>query len=111
MIILRSVMRQIISQCCGKTTRRKLSSPIACQKHTKTEDAMLPRTKELAYGAFSLLALGTVASGGLALPDVAAAGEVRITHSITGGAQKTALDAIIADFEKANPGIKIKQIV
>ena len=72
---------------------------------------MLPRTKELSCRAFSLLALCTVAFGSIALTDAAMAGEVRITHSITGGAQKEALDGIIADFEKANPGIKIKQIV
>ncbi|MDC9825233.1 ABC transporter substrate-binding protein [Devosia sp. ZB163] len=37
--------------------------------------------------------------------------EVRFTHSITGGASREALDAIIADFEAANPDIKIKEIV
>jgi raffinose/stachyose/melibiose transport system substrate-binding protein len=37
--------------------------------------------------------------------------EIRITHSITGGAQKVALDGIIADFEKANPEIQVKQVV
>ncbi len=37
--------------------------------------------------------------------------EVRFTHSITGGSSREALDAIIADFEAANPDIKIKQIV
>jgi raffinose/stachyose/melibiose transport system substrate-binding protein len=72
---------------------------------------MMPRMKELGYRAFSLLALGSVAIGGIAAIKGAEAGEVRITHSITGGAQKTALDAIIADFEKAHPDIKIKQIV
>lgn len=40
-----------------------------------------------------------------------AATEVRFTHSITGGSSREALDAIIADFEAANPDIKIKQIV
>lgn len=37
--------------------------------------------------------------------------EIRITHSITGGSQKEVLDGIIADFEKANPEIKVKQVV
>ena len=37
--------------------------------------------------------------------------EIRITHSITGGSQKEALDGIIAEFEKANPEIKVKQVV
>lgn len=37
--------------------------------------------------------------------------EVRFTHSVTGGASREALDAIIADFEAANPDIKIKEIV
>ncbi|MBL8592765.1 MAG: extracellular solute-binding protein [Devosia sp.] len=37
--------------------------------------------------------------------------EVRFTHSITGGSSREALDAIIADFEAANPDIKIKEIV
>jgi len=37
--------------------------------------------------------------------------EVRFTHSITGGSSREALDSIIADFEAANPDIKIKQIV
>ena len=37
--------------------------------------------------------------------------EVRFTHSITGGSSREALDSIIADFEAANPEIKIKQIV
>jgi raffinose/stachyose/melibiose transport system substrate-binding protein len=41
----------------------------------------------------------------------ALAQEVRFTHSITGGASRVALDAIIADFEAANPGITINQIV
>lgn len=68
--------------------------------------------KELACRAFSFLALGPLALGSIAIASAGAeAGEVRITHSITGGAQKEALDSIIADFEKANPQIKIKQIV
>ena len=37
--------------------------------------------------------------------------EVRFTHSITGGSSRVALDTIIANFEAANPDIKIKQIV
>lgn len=37
--------------------------------------------------------------------------EVRFTHSITGGTSREALDSIIADFEAANPDIKIKEIV
>jgi len=37
--------------------------------------------------------------------------EVRFTHSITGGSSREALDSIVADFEAANPDIKIKQIV
>jgi raffinose/stachyose/melibiose transport system substrate-binding protein len=37
--------------------------------------------------------------------------EVRFTHSITGGSSREALDAIIADFQAANPDIKIKEIV
>lgn len=41
----------------------------------------------------------------------ALAQEVRFTHSITGGTSREALDAIIANFEAANPGITIKQIV
>jgi len=41
----------------------------------------------------------------------ALAQEVRFTHSITGGSSRVALDSIIADFEAANPGITIKQIV
>ena len=36
--------------------------------------------------------------------------ELRITHATTGGAEKEVLDAIVADFEAANPDIKVKQI-
>lgn len=72
---------------------------------------MLPRTHVLTRRAFSLLALSTAAWGSASLPAAAAPAEVRITHSITGGAQKEALDAIIAAFEAAHPDIKIKQIV
>lgn len=71
---------------------------------------MLPWMK-FGCSALSFLALGSVALGAIAATGPAEAGEVRITHSITGGAQKTALDGIIADFEKAHPDIKIKQIV
>lgn len=47
----------------------------------------------------------------LILSSAAAAQEVRFTHSITGGSSREALDAIIADFEAANPGVTIKEIV
>ncbi len=47
----------------------------------------------------------------LLLSTTALAQEVRFTHSITGGSSREALDAIIAEFEAANPGITIKQIV
>ncbi|MBK8085360.1 MAG: extracellular solute-binding protein [Devosia sp.] len=39
-----------------------------------------------------------------------AATEIRITHATTGGAEKEVLDKIIADFEAANPDIKVVQI-
>lgn len=39
-----------------------------------------------------------------------AATELRITHATTGGSGKEILDQIIADFEAANPDIKVKQI-
>lgn len=62
------------------------------------------------------LAIGLIAGAafGSAAPFDSAGAEpveIRITHSITGGTQKDALDGIIADFEKANPGIKVKQVV
>jgi raffinose/stachyose/melibiose transport system substrate-binding protein len=47
----------------------------------------------------------------LILSTAATAQEVRFTHSITGGSSREALDAIIADFQAANPGITIKEIV
>jgi len=36
--------------------------------------------------------------------------EIRITHATTGGSEKDILDQIVADFEAANPDIKVKQI-
>ena len=36
--------------------------------------------------------------------------ELRITHATTGGTEKEVLDTIVADFEAANPDIKVKQI-
>ena len=36
--------------------------------------------------------------------------ELRITHATTGGAEKEVLDRIIADFETANPDVKVTQI-
>ncbi len=36
--------------------------------------------------------------------------ELRITHATTGGAEKIVLDKIVADFEAANPDIKVVQI-
>ena len=36
--------------------------------------------------------------------------EIRITHATTGGSEKEVLDRIVADFEAANPDIKVKQI-
>lgn len=72
---------------------------------------MLPRTPALTRRAFSLLAMSAAAWGSASLPALAAPAEVRITHSMTGGAQKEAFDAIVAAFEAAHPDIKIKQIV
>jgi raffinose/stachyose/melibiose transport system substrate-binding protein len=37
--------------------------------------------------------------------------ELTIAHGMTGGADRTAFDKIVADFEAANPTIKITQIV
>lgn len=37
--------------------------------------------------------------------------ELRITHSMTGGANREAFDAIVAAFEAANPDISVNQIV
>jgi len=53
------------------------------------------------------LAAGLIAGAALAPVAQAEPVEIRITHSITGGSQKDALDGIIADFEKANPSIKV----
>lgn len=61
--------------------------------------------------AFSLLTLSAAAWGSAILPAAAAPAEVRITHSMTGGAQKDAFDAIVAAFEAVHPEIRIKQIV
>ncbi len=36
--------------------------------------------------------------------------ELRITHATTGGTEKEVLDKIVADFEAANPDIKVVQI-
>jgi raffinose/stachyose/melibiose transport system substrate-binding protein len=36
--------------------------------------------------------------------------ELRITHATTGGAEKDVMDKIVADFEAANPDIKVTQI-
>lgn len=36
--------------------------------------------------------------------------ELRITHATTGGTEKVVLDRIVADFEAANPDVKVKQI-
>ena len=36
---------------------------------------------------------------------------VKFAHAVTGGSQAEALNEIVNDFEKRNPGIKIKQIV
>ncbi|QIG46503.1 carbohydrate ABC transporter substrate-binding protein [Nordella sp. HKS 07] len=69
------------------------------------------RTNVLTRRAFSLLALSAAAWGSASLPSAAAPTEVRITHSMTGGAQKEVFDAIVAAFEAAHPDIKIKQIV
>jgi len=62
-----------------------------------------PATRRLALTTATALLLLTTAA--------MAQTEVRFTHSITGGASREALDSIIADFEAANPEIKIKEIV
>lgn len=69
------------------------------------------RTNVLTRRVFSLLAVSAAAWGSMSLPSAATPVEVRITHSMTGGAQKEAFDAIVAAFEAAHPDIKIKQIV
>ena len=57
------------------------------------------------------LTLATVTAVLLLTTAAMAQTEVRFTHSITGGTSREALDSIIADFETANPDIKIKEIV
>jgi len=53
----------------------------------------------------TLLAMtGTMMGAALAVT------ELRITHATTGGAEKEVLDQIVADFEAANPDIKVVQI-
>jgi raffinose/stachyose/melibiose transport system substrate-binding protein len=54
----------------------------------------------------ALLALAGALSSTTAFAQV----EIRITHSTTGGTEKAVLDQIVADFEAANPDIKVKQI-
>src|SRR6218665_2099782 len=56
---------------------------------------------------FTLAALTAILMSGAALAQT----ELCITHSMTGGGNKVALDAIMADFEAAYPDIKVKQIV
>src|SRR6186713_517282 len=67
----------------------------------------------LRSSAASLIAAAAFGSVALAFGQGAMAepAEIRITHSITGGTQKDVLDGVIADFEKANPDIKVKQVV
>ncbi len=47
----------------------------------------------------------------LVLTTAAAQTELTIAHAMTGGADRTAFDAIVASFEAANPGITVTQIV
>ncbi|ROU02885.1 ABC transporter substrate-binding protein [Histidinibacterium lentulum] len=54
--------------------------------------------------------LAVLATAGFATI-AAAQTEVRFTHAMTGGSNRAALDEIIANFEAANPGITINQIV
>lgn len=54
----------------------------------------------------TLLALGAA----LITTTAMAQTELRITHATTGGTEKEVLDRIIADFEAANPDIKVVQI-
>lgn len=56
---------------------------------------------------FTLVAVTASLMAGTAL----AATELRITHAMSGGSNRDALDAIIADFESANPDITVTQIV
>lgn len=55
-------------------------------------------------GSLALIAAALMTTTALA------ATEIRITHATTGGAEKEVLDRIIADFEAANPDIKVVQI-
>ena len=55
-------------------------------------------------------ALAALATSLLSWPALAQQTELRITHATTGGAEKEVLDKIIADFEKANPDVKVTQI-
>ncbi|WP_374626611.1 ABC transporter substrate-binding protein [Devosia sp.] len=55
-------------------------------------------------GSLALIAAALMTTTALA------ATEIRITHATTGGAEKEVLDKIIADFEAANPDIKVVQI-
>lgn len=73
------------------------------KKFTLATKRLAPTTKGLALTAATAVLLLTTAA--------MAQTEVRFTHSITGGSSRAALDAIIADFEAANPDIKIKEIV
>src|SRR5215510_4553569 len=57
--------------------------------------------KKIALAALALL---------LSSPAMAQQTELRITHATTGGTEKEVLDKIIADFEAANPDVKVKQI-
>lgn len=50
-------------------------------------------------------------SAALMLSTAAFGVELRITHSMTGGTNKDAFDAIVAGFEESHPDIDIKQIV
>src|SRR5688572_24553842 len=55
---------------------------------------------------FTLAALATALLTTAAMAQT----ELRITHATTGGSEKEVLDKIIADFEAANPDIKVVQI-
>src|SRR5262245_46906233 len=75
---------------------------------------MLLGTRSRAMGARTGLrnwTAGLIAAFAFASAASAEPVEIRITHSITGGTQKEVLDGIVADFEKANPDIKVKQVV
>lgn len=47
----------------------------------------------------------------LVLTTAVAQTELTIAHAMTGGADRTVFDAIVASFEEANPGITVTQIV